>query len=143
MDGTIRISDPLYQIVAKETAARRRSPDEFAEEVLARQLIPPHPHVEVVESRSGPRAIIRGTRIGVDVVLGYFRAGCTPEEIASEVLPRLGLARVYDALSYYHDHRQDIDRELAMREDGAWQSQLRERLGEAAYARLTGEPLSG
>lgn len=35
MSSTIRISESLFRVVAQEeAAARRRSPDEFAEEVL-------------------------------------------------------------------------------------------------------------
>ena len=138
MNNVIRISETLYRIVAREASARRRSPDEFAEELLARQLLPQHPYVEVVESRSGPRAMIRGTRIGVDVVVGYLQAGYTPEQIADEILPHLTRAQVYDALSYYYDHSDEIDKMLASHTAEAWQRQLRERLGDAAYARLTG-----
>lgn len=42
-------------------------------ELLARHLLPQHPHVEVVESRSGTQAVVRGTRAGVNVVVGYGR----------------------------------------------------------------------
>ena len=38
MSSTLRISESLYRVVAQEAAARRRSPDEFAEEVLANTL---------------------------------------------------------------------------------------------------------
>jgi uncharacterized protein (DUF433 family) len=139
MNNVIRLSDALYRVVTREAAARQRTPDELAEELLARQLLPQHPHVEVVESRSGPRAVVRGTRVGVDVVVGYARAGYTPEQIASEILPHLTLAQVYDALSYFHDHPDQIERVLASRAVDIWQKQMRERLGDAAYARLTGE----
>ncbi len=139
MNNVIRISESLYRIVAREAAARRRSPDEFAEELLARQLLPQHPHVEVVESRSGPRPVIRGTRVGVDVVVGYAQAGYTPEQIADEILPHLTRAQVYDALSYYYDHPDEIDEILTSRQVETWQQRLRERLGSALYGRLTGE----
>ena len=139
MDSVIRISENLYRIVAKEAAARQRSPDEFAEELLARELLPQHPHVEIIKSRSGPWAVIRGTRVGVDVIVGYSRAGYTPEEIASEILPHLTPAQVHDGLSYAYDHSDEIEKALDMHSIQAWQGRLKERLGEAGYSVLTGE----
>lgn len=139
MDSVIHISEDLYRLVVKEAAARQRSPDKLAEELLARQLLPEHPYVEQVESRSGTRAVIRGTRVGVDVIVWYWRAGYTPEEIAMEMLPHLTLAQVYDALSYFHDHTAEIEEALAAHTVDAWQERLKERLGEPAYARLTGK----
>ena len=138
MDSVIHLSEMLYQIVVKEAAARQRSPDQFAEEVLASQLLPQHPHVEVISSRSGPRPVVRGTRVGVDVVVGYLRAGHTPEQLASELLPQLSLAQIYDALSYFYDHPDAVEAALADRAAGAWETRLKQRLGEADYARLTG-----
>ena len=88
-------------------------------------LLPQHPHIEVVESRSGPRAVVRGTRVGVDVIVGYNRAGYTPEQIATELLPHLTPAQVYDALSYYHDHIDEIEALLEANSVSAWQERLR------------------
>jgi len=58
------------------------------------------------------------------------------------MLPHLNLAQVYDALSYYHDHTAEIEEALATNTVDAWQERLKERLGEPAYARLTGEATS-
>jgi uncharacterized protein (DUF433 family) len=139
VEGVIQLSEALYKAVAKEAAAQQRSPDELAEALLARHLLPQHPYVEIVESRSGPRAVVQGTRVGIDVIVGYWRAGYTPDEIAADILPHLKPAEVYDALSYYHDHKDEIDRELAEETVDTWQDRLRERLGEADYSALTGE----
>jgi uncharacterized protein (DUF433 family) len=35
----------------------------------------------------------------------------TPEELVRE-FPHLTLAQVYDALSYYYDHKEEIDQEM-------------------------------
>lgn len=136
---TIRISNTIYQAVVREAAERHQSPDKFVEEWLARHLLPQHPHVEVVESRSGPRAVVKGTRVGVDVIVSYSRAGYTPEQIATELLTHLTLAQVYDALSYYHDHVDEVEAALEANSTDAWQERLRQRMGDAAYARLTGK----
>jgi uncharacterized protein (DUF433 family) len=139
MDRVIRISEALYRVVVKEAAARQRSPDELAEQLLSRELLPQHPHVEQVETRSGTRAVLRGTRVGVDVIVGYLRAGYRPEEIASDILSHLTLAQIYDAISYFYDHPDEIEQALDLNRVDAWQDRLKQRLGEAAYSRLTGE----
>jgi hypothetical protein len=75
----------------------------------------------------------------VDVVVGYERAGYTPQQIVDDILPHLTLAQVYDVLSYFHEHRDEVEGALSSRAVDAWQKQLRERLGDTAYARLTGK----
>jgi len=39
------------------------------------------------------------------------RQGVTPEELVKE-FSHLSLAQVYDSLSYYYDHKEEIDEEL-------------------------------
>jgi uncharacterized protein (DUF433 family) len=56
---------------------------------------------------------IAGTRIKVEqVVIWHDRMGMSPAEIVSR-WPHLTLADVSAALAYYHDHRAEIDAELA------------------------------
>jgi uncharacterized protein (DUF433 family) len=69
----------------------------------------PHPHIERREGVCGGRPVLAGTRFPVRSVVGYvLRQGMTPEELVAE-FPRLTLASVHDALSYYYDHREEID----------------------------------
>lgn len=98
-----------------------------------------HAHIEIASGPSGPRAVIRSTRVPVSMIIGYIRLGETPQSIATTVLPFLTLAQVYDALSYYHDNEDEIDRALAENTEAASMERLRERLGEEDYYRLTGE----
>ena len=67
-----------------------------------------HPHIVRVQRPAGEEAVIAGTRIGVWFIVRQLRTGDTPEEIVRS-LPHLTLAGVYDAISYYHDHRAEID----------------------------------
>jgi hypothetical protein len=39
--------------------------------------------------------------------------GYSPEQIVAEHYPTLSLAQVYAALLYYHEHKDEIDREIA------------------------------
>ena len=67
-----------------------------------------HPHIVRVERPAGEEAVIAGTRIAVWFIVRQLRTGDSPEDIV-ESLPHLTLAGIYDAMSYYHDHRAEID----------------------------------
>jgi uncharacterized protein (DUF433 family) len=51
--------------------------------------------------------IIKGTRTPVRAIVENWRMGIAPEEIPTH-LPHLTLAQVFDALSYFSDHQQEI-----------------------------------
>lgn len=51
--------------------------------------------------------IIKGTRTPVRAIVELWRMGVLPEEIPSH-LPHLNLAQIFDALSYYVDHQEEI-----------------------------------
>ena len=52
--------------------------------------------------------VIRGTRTPVRAIVELWRQGSAPEDI-SRHLPHLNLAQVFDALSYYSDHQDEIN----------------------------------
>lgn len=52
--------------------------------------------------------IVEGTRTPVRAVVEIWRLGVPPEEM-SEHLSHLSLAQVFDALSYYSDHQEEIN----------------------------------
>ena len=55
---------------------------------------------------------IAGTRIKVEqVVIWHERMGMRPVEIVSK-WPHLTLADIYAALTYYHDHADEIERDI-------------------------------
>jgi uncharacterized protein (DUF433 family) len=66
--------------------------------------------VQVAGVRGG-RPVIRGTGLTVDLIARFFRMGASPDERLA-TYPQLTPAALYDALSYYHDHREDIDRQI-------------------------------
>ena len=136
---TIDLPKKLYEVLAERAARLDQTPAHFVQELLSEWVMPSHPYVEVVESRSGLRAVVKGTRVGVDVIVGYSRAGYTPVQIVSDTLPHLTLAQVYDALSYYEDHRDVIDEALQANTSQAWRKRLSERLGQSAATELMGE----
>lgn len=69
-----------------------------------------HPHIVRKLGVCGGEPVIRGTRFTVRAVVEYvYRLGMTPEEMVRE-WKHLTLAQIHDALSYYHDHKELIDR---------------------------------
>lgn len=58
----------------------------------------------------GGEARIDGLRIRVrDIAAARDLGGNSPEEIASTVYPDLTMAQVYAALTYFEDHRTEMD----------------------------------
>jgi len=71
-----------------------------------------HAYVTHKPGVHGGEPIIEGTRFPVRSIVEYvLRQGMTPEEVVRE-WNHLTLAQVYDALSYYHDHREEIARHV-------------------------------
>lgn len=66
---------------------------------------------------------IRGHRLGIEHVLGYYLEGYSPEEIAQEY-PGLSLEKVYATITYYLRNREELDAYLQQvhdRDEQAWQ----------------------
>ena len=55
--------------------------------------------------------IIKGTRTPVRAVVELWRLGYAPDEIPRD-LPHLTHAAVFDALSYYCDHQEEINKHI-------------------------------
>lgn len=70
-------------------------------------------HIEIRPNRDGQdRAFVDGTRVRVhDVAVMAELHGHMPGQIA-EALPHLSLAQIHAALSYYFDHRVELQQEL-------------------------------
>lgn len=84
-------------------------------------------HIESVPGRCGGKPCIVGTRIRVyDIHVWHELGGKSADEIVSDH-PQLSLADVYAALTYYHDHRLEI--EAQMRADDELVRQLKSRKG--------------
>lgn len=79
----------------------------------------------------GGRPHIAGTGVTVQRVVGWYKLGLAPEDIADE-LGHLTLAQVYAALAYYHANREEI--ESAISADEAEAGRLARQHYEAAGA---------
>ena len=70
-----------------------------------------HPYITSRQDVGAGRPIIAGTRTRVANIVAYYKHGLSPEELARE-FPHLSLSQIHDTLSYYYEHRPDIDREI-------------------------------
>jgi uncharacterized protein (DUF433 family) len=71
-----------------------------------------HPYIVRVAGVCSGRPIIKSTRISVCHIAQLYKAGDTVEEIL-QAHPHLKTAAVYDAISYYLDHQEEIEQEIA------------------------------
>lgn len=102
MFGSSAISDMMLRM-----RAASESQDQVADMDVSRE------HIEIVEGAGGPKARIRGHRIRVvDVVGWYEQAGMSADEILEE-FPTITKADIYAALAYYWDHKEELDRKMA------------------------------
>ena len=75
-----------------------------------------HPYIVGDPQVCGGSPRIAGTRITVrTVIIATVLHGLSPEELLTHY-PHLTLAGIHDALSFYYDHREQIDREIAEHE---------------------------
>ena len=71
-----------------------------------------HPYITSHQDYCGGSPVISGTKFPVRSVVNYvLKQGLTPEELVRE-FNHLTLAQVYDALSYYYDHKDEIEQDL-------------------------------
>ena len=83
-----------------------------------------HPHVSQDENICNNSTIITGTRTPVRSIVAYHKNGLTAEEIAAK-LHYLSLSEIYDALAFYYDNKDFIDKDIEENSDEEyWKSQL-------------------
>ena len=82
-------------------------------------------HIEITPGICGGKPRIAGHRIRVeDIVVCHERLGLSPDEIVSQY-PSISLADVYAALSYYHDHFNEIRKQMEDDENFAKEMQAK------------------
>jgi uncharacterized protein (DUF433 family) len=70
--------------------------------------------VRTPEIRGG-RPRIAGTGVTVRRIVGWYKLGLSPEEIADRI-GHLSLAQVHAALAYYHANRDEIEADISAEE---------------------------
>jgi len=84
-----------------------------------------HPYIVSQKDFYGGRPIIKGTKFPVRSAVVYIlKQGMSPEEVVRE-FPHLTLAQIYDALSFYYDHQEEIEKDLALNTETNWENKTR------------------
>ena len=96
-------------------------------------------HITTITGVCGGKPCIAGTRIRVwDIHVWHDLRGMTPAEIVADS-PQLSVADVYAALTHYHDHREQIERQAM--EDEEVVAKLQTGQGPTRYTQLRDEVL--
>ncbi len=72
-----------------------------------------HPYISRKKGIQGGGAVVTGTRIPVSTLIHWYKAGKEIYEIL-EMYPQLSPSKVHDALSYYYNHKEEVDREIEL-----------------------------
>ena len=70
-----------------------------------------HPHITRIEGVRDGAPVLRGTHIPVRLIAQMYRMGDSVEDILQSY-PQLTATSVHDAISYYLDHRAEIETEI-------------------------------
>lgn len=93
-----------------------------------------HPYISIDPKISGGAPVIIGTRIKVmDIAIRYELMGMSADKIIDEY-PHLKLEQVHNALSYYYEHKDALDKKY--REDQSFLTQLKKRYPSRLKAKL-------
>ena len=85
-------------------------------------------HIESTPDICGGKPRIADTRIRVQDIVLWTEMGDSVDDIVADY-PQLTLADIYAALSYYHDHREQIDQDI--RDADAFIEQMQKQYGQA------------
>jgi uncharacterized protein (DUF433 family) len=72
-----------------------------------------HPYIESVPDVLGGEPVVKNTRTPVRAIVERWKFGESAEEVVRS-LPHLRLAQVFDALGYYDDHREEIEKYIEL-----------------------------
>jgi uncharacterized protein (DUF433 family) len=97
-----------------------------------------HPYIVRVKGVCGGRPVITGSRISVRHIAQLYKAGDSVEEIL-QAHPHLNPAAVYDAISYYLDHQQEIEQEIAENRLEALRAKYGVQVDERGFLHFTEE----
>lgn len=72
-----------------------------------------YPHITKDPAVCGGSACVEGTRIRVIDIVAAYKGGKGPEEILNEYTTLKDASDVFAALVYYHDHKDEIEKDIA------------------------------
>ena len=104
----VTLSSQTYEMIQRLAQITQQTIDQVINDLA----VQPTKYILSRPGVQGGSPCIRGTRIPVWVLAAIHKQGDTPEDIL-DLYPNLSAAQVYAALSYYYEHRPEIDAEIA------------------------------
>jgi uncharacterized protein (DUF433 family) len=109
---TIELTPQAYELLVRRARKMNRSPTEMVSElILSEPEDRPHPYVERRVGVLNGRPIIKGTRLPIWQIAVRLQLGDTPDDLV-EQYSHISAAAIYDAISYFLDHRDEIEEEI-------------------------------
>ncbi|TVM03046.1 MAG: hypothetical protein CV087_07195 [Candidatus Brocadia sp. WS118] len=86
-----------------------------------KRIKPKHPYIERRQGvcGGGGEPVIAGTRISVGLIVEMEMAGHSVDEMVA-LYPHITHAQIYDALSHYYDHKEEIERMMDENKEVYW-----------------------
>lgn len=75
-----------------------------------------HPYITKEKGVQGGKPIVAGTRIPVSTIIIWYKEGKEIYEILN-MYPQLNPSQIHDALSYYYDYKEEMEKEIALMQD--------------------------
>jgi uncharacterized protein (DUF433 family) len=108
----LHVTPQAYEIIARRAQETRRTPDEVASQIITAQAATTeHPYVERRYDVLGGKPTIKGTRLAVWQIVERIKLGDSPDDLLN-AYSHLPAAAIYDAISYYYDHREEIEAQI-------------------------------
>jgi len=107
----------LYTRLQSRAAREQTDPIEMINRLMTTESSSPGRSIITEPGLRGGRPVIAGTGVTVRTIVGHYKLGLSPEEIADQL--ELELAAVYAALAYYHAHRAEIEADIAANSEAA------------------------
>ncbi|OGW33230.1 MAG: hypothetical protein A2X59_04300 [Nitrospirae bacterium GWC2_42_7] len=92
--------------------------------VIEKEQKTKHGYIERKKGVCGGEPVIVGTRISVSLVAELEKSGYTADEMVA-MYPHITHSQVYDALSYYYHHRDEIDKMIEENKEEYWMEKTR------------------
>jgi uncharacterized protein (DUF433 family) len=125
---SVQLPEPLYARLQSRAAREHTDPVEMIGRLIAAESSPTDAGIVADAVLRGGQPVIAGTGVTVRTIVGHYKLGLSPEEIADQL--ELELAWVYTALAYYHAHRAEIEADIAANSEEA----VMKDFGAAAHA---------
>ncbi len=118
----------MAQTKTRKTKAKYKSPkvsrravkEQAATYSVAPMMLIPTEHPHIARKPSSGEPYVRNVGVTVRAIVEItYRLKQTPEEIIADgYSPGMTLAHIYDALSFYHDHKEEIDEIIKQNDEG-------------------------